>query len=199
MTCSSSARWPPSWPCNGTSSTLQTSWVTGAAILGAFVGAFTFGRIADVIGRKKVYVTVAVIMIFGAVASAFAPDFLFLVIARLVLGLGIGGDYPVSAVFMSEYSNRQDRGRLVGLVFSMQALGLIVGPLIALILLSSGLGDGLVWRILLGLGAIPAAAVVYLRSKMPESPRYLAQVQGESASGRPGFGTLFRGCHHGVN
>jgi len=161
-------------------STLQTSWVTGAAILGAFVGAFTFGRIADVIGRKKVYVTVAVIMIFGAVASAFAPDFVFLVIARLVLGLGIGGDYPVSAVFMSEYSNRQDRGRLVGLVFSMQALGLIVGPLIALLLLSSGIGDGLTWRILLGLGAIPAAAVVYLRSKMPESPRYLAQVHGES-------------------
>ena len=162
-------------------STLQTSWVTGAAILGAFVGAFTFGRIADIIGRKKVYVTVAIIMILGAVASAFAPDFIFLVIARLVLGLGIGGDYPVSAVFMSEYSNRQDRGRMVGLVFSMQALGLIVGPLVALVLLSSGIGDGLTWRLLLGFGAIPAAAVVYLRSKMPESPRYLAQVQGESA------------------
>jgi PHS family inorganic phosphate transporter-like MFS transporter len=161
-------------------STLQTSWVTGAAILGAFVGAFTFGRIADVIGRKKVYVTVAVIMILGAIASAFAPDFIFLVIARLVLGLGIGGDYPVSAVFMSEYSNRQDRGRMVGLVFSMQALGLIVGPLVALLLLSSGIGDGMTWRLLLGFGAIPAAAVVYLRSKMPESPRYLAQVQGQS-------------------
>jgi MFS transporter, PHS family, inorganic phosphate transporter len=162
-------------------STLQTSWVTGAAILGAFIGAFTFGRIADIIGRKKVYVTVAVIMIVGAIASAFAPGFIFLVVARLVLGLGIGGDYPVSAVFMSEYSNRQDRGRLVGLVFSMQALGLIVGPLVALLLLSSGIGDGLTWRLLLGFGAIPAAAVVYLRSKMPESPRYLAQVQGESA------------------
>ena len=160
-------------------STLQTSWVTGAAILGAFIGAFVFGRMADVIGRKKVYVTVAVIMIIGAIASALAPDFLFLVVARLVLGLGIGGDYPVSAVFMSEYSNRQDRGRLVGLVFSMQALGLIVGPLVALLLLSSGIGDSLTWRILLGLGAIPAAAVVYLRSKLPESPRYLAQVQGE--------------------
>ena len=79
-------------------STLQTSWVTGAAILGAFVGAFAFGRIADVLGRKKVYVTVAVIMIFGAVASAFAPGFYFLVVARFVLGFGIGGDYPVSAV-----------------------------------------------------------------------------------------------------
>jgi MFS transporter, PHS family, inorganic phosphate transporter len=162
-------------------STLQTSWVTGAAILGAFVGAFTFGRVADVVGRKKVYVTVAVVMIVGAVASAFAPDFLFLVVARLVLGLGIGGDYPVSAVFMSEYSNRQDRGRLVGLVFSMQALGLIVGPLVAVVLLSSGIGGNLTWRILLGLGAVPAAAVVYLRSKMPESPRYLAQVDGDSA------------------
>jgi MFS transporter, PHS family, inorganic phosphate transporter len=162
-------------------STLQTSWVTGAAILGAFIGAFAFGRLADVLGRKKVYVTVAVIMILGAIGSAFAPSFFFLVAARLVLGFGIGGDYPVSAVYMSEYSNRQDRGRLVGLVFSMQALGLIVGPLVALLLLSSGVGDGLVWRILLGLGAIPAAAVVYLRSKMPESPRYLAQVEGQSA------------------
>ncbi|MFZ0250768.1 MAG: MFS transporter [Acidimicrobiales bacterium] len=162
-------------------STLQTSWVTGSAILGAFIGAFAFGRLADVLGRKKVYVTVAVIMILGAFASAFAPSFYFLVAARLVLGFGIGGDYPVSAVYMSEYSNRQDRGRLVGLVFSMQALGLIVGPLIALVLLSSGVGDGLVWRLLLGLGAIPAAAVVYLRSKMPESPRYLAQVEGQSA------------------
>ncbi|HEY1651801.1 MAG TPA: MFS transporter [Acidimicrobiales bacterium] len=160
-------------------STLQTSWVTGAAILGAFLGAFAFGRVADLIGRKKVYVTVAVVMIFGAIGSALAPSFILLVIARLVLGLGIGGDYPVSAVFMSEYANRHDRGRLVGLVFSMQALGLIVGPLVALILLSSGLGHSLTWRILLGLGAVPAAAVVYLRSKMPESPRYLAQVQGE--------------------
>ncbi len=160
-------------------STVQTSWVTGAAILGAFVGAFAFGRIADVIGRKKVYVTVAVIMIFGAIGSALAPTLIWLVVFRLVLGLGIGGDYPVSAVFMSEYANRHDRGRLVGLVFSMQALGLIVGPLVALILLSSGISDSLTWRILLGLGAVPAAAVVYLRSKMPESPRYLAQVRGE--------------------
>jgi len=71
---------------------------------------------------------VAAIMIVGALASAFAPGFLWLVIARFVLGLGIGGDYPVSAVLMSEYSNRKDRGRLVGMVFSMQALGLIVGP-----------------------------------------------------------------------
>jgi MFS transporter, PHS family, inorganic phosphate transporter len=161
-------------------STFQTSWVTGSAILGAFFGAITFGRLADVFGRKKVYTIVAAIMIAGALASAAAPGFVWLVVARFVIGLGIGGDYPVSAVLMSEYSNRQDRGRLVGMVFSMQALGLIVGPLVGLALLTSGIGDNLTWRIMLGLGAIPAAGVIYLRSKMPESPRFRSQVQGKS-------------------
>ena len=161
-------------------STTQTSWVTGAAILGAFIGAFAFGRLADVFGRKVVYTTVAAIMIFGAVASALAPNFIILVLARLILGLGIGGDYPVSAVLMSEYSNRAERGRLVGLVFSMQAIGLIVGPLVGIILLASGVSDSIAWRILLGLGALPAAAVIYFRSKMPESPRFKALVQGRA-------------------
>ncbi len=161
-------------------STTQTSWVTGSAILAAFFGALVFGRIADVVGRKTIYTTVAAIMIVGAVASAFATGFVFLVVARFLLGLGIGGDYPVSAVLMSEYSNRKDRGRLVGLVFSMQALGLIVGPLVALILVGSGISSDLTWRILLGLGALPAASVLYLRARMPESPRFQARVRGDT-------------------
>jgi MFS family permease len=160
-------------------STAQESWVTGSAILGAFVGAFVFGRIADLLGRKRVYVVVAAIMIVGALTSAFAPGFVWLVVARFVLGLGIGGDYPVSAVLMSEYANRDDRGRLVGLVFSMQALGLVVGPLVGLVLLSSGIGPGLTWRLLLAFGAVPAASVVYMRAQMPESPRFRAAVRGE--------------------
>jgi MFS transporter, PHS family, inorganic phosphate transporter len=161
-------------------STTQTSWVTGSAILAAFIGATLFGRVADLLGRKSVYVMVAVIMIVGALTSAFATGFLWLVIARFVLGLGIGGDYPVSAVLMSEYANRDDRGRLVSLVFSMQALGLVVGPLVGLILLSSNVSHDLTWRLMLGLGAIPAATVVYLRTKMPESPRFQARVQGQA-------------------
>jgi MFS transporter, PHS family, inorganic phosphate transporter len=161
-------------------STTQTSWVTGSAILAAFIGASFFGRVADILGRKSVYVLVAVIMIVGALTSAFATGFLWLVIARFVLGLGIGGDYPVSAVLMSEYANRDDRGRLVSLVFSMQALGLVVGPLVGLVLLGSHVSHDLTWRLMLGLGAIPAAAVVYLRTKMPESPRFQARVQGRA-------------------
>jgi len=54
-------------------------------------------------------------------------------------------------------------------------------PLVGLLLLSSGTSHDLTWRIMLGLGAVPAAGVIYLRSKMPESPRFKAQVQGDAA------------------
>ncbi len=148
-------------------------------LLAAFVGAFIFGRFADVFGRKRVYWIVAMIMILGALGSAFSPSYWVLIAFRFLLGLGVGGDYPVSAVLMSEYANRKDRGRLVGMVFGTQALGLVIGPLVALSLLGAGASDNLSWRIMLGLGALPAAAVVYLRSRMPESPRYQVQVQGK--------------------
>ena len=152
-----------------------------ATMLGAaFLGALVFGRLADLVGRKRVYWLVAAIMVVAALGSALAPSFWVLIGFRFLLGLGVGGDYPVSAVLMTEYANRRDRGRLVGLVFSTQALGLIVGPVIALALLGSGTSNDIAWRVLLALGAVPAAAVIYLRRQMPESPRYLAQVQGRS-------------------
>jgi MFS transporter, PHS family, inorganic phosphate transporter len=149
-------------------------------LFAAFIGAFVFGRFADVIGRKRVYWIVAAIMIAGALGSALSPSFWVLIAFRFVLGFGVGGDYPVSAVMVSEYANRKDRGRLVGMVFGTQALGLIIGPLIALTLLGSGASDDVTWRILLALGAVPAAAVIYLRCRMPESPRYQIQVQGRA-------------------
>jgi MFS transporter, PHS family, inorganic phosphate transporter len=154
-----------------------------ATMLGAaFLGALMFGRVADLLGRKHVYWLVAAVMTVAAIGSALAPTYWVLIGFRFLLGLGVGGDYPVSAVLMSEYANRKDRGKLVGLVFSTQALGLIVGPLIALALLGAGTSTAVAWRILLGLGAVPAAAVIYLRRRMPESPRFQIQVQGRTSS-----------------
>jgi len=97
-----------------------------------------------------------------------------LVAFRFVLGFGVGGDYPVSAVLMSEYAGTKDRGRQVALVFSTQAIGLIIGPLLALALLGGGAGAPVTWRLLLGAGAIPAAAAVWLRRKLPEPDRFQA-------------------------
>ena len=180
-TSSSSAPWPPSWPTQWHLSTLQTSWVTGSAILGAFFGALIFGRIADVLGRKWVYVRVAVIMMVGALGSAFAPGFIWLVVARFVLGLGIGGDYPGlrradERVLEPQGPGSPGRHGLLhaGAGPDRRAAGR------RWCCCRRASSHGLTWRLMLGLGAIPAAGVIYLRSKMPESPRFKAQVQGKS-------------------
>jgi MFS transporter, PHS family, inorganic phosphate transporter len=164
------------WNLSSGQLALLNSTMLGAAFLGAMV----FGRFADVAGRKRVYWLVAVIMVVAALGSALSPSYWVLIAFRFVLGFGVGGDYPVSAVLMSEYANRKDRGKLVGMVFGTQALGLIVGPLVALTLLGAGASNDVAWRTMLALGAVPAAAVVYLRRKMPESPRYQIQVQGQA-------------------
>ena len=156
-------------------STSQLALLNAVMLGAAFLGALVFGRVADKIGRTRVYWMSAALMVIAAVGSALAPSLAVLVAFRFLLGFGVGGDYPVSAVLMSEYADHRNRGRMVGLVFSAQAVGLVVGPLIALALLGGGVGPGATWRILLGLGAIPAAAAVWLRRKMPEPPRFQAK------------------------
>jgi MFS family permease len=165
-------------------SAVQTSLLGSATLLATLAGALVFGRIADLAGRKRVYGLVAAIMAAGALATALAPSYVWLVAFRFVLGIGIGGDYPVSAVLASEYANRDRRGLLVSLVFSAQAAGLLIGPVVALALLASGVNHDLAWRLMLGLGALPALSVIYLRTRMPESPRFAAQVQGREAEAR---------------
>ena len=157
----------------------QTGWINSITLLAAFLGAIVFGRVSDVLGRKRTYGLEAAIMVVGAVLSAFAPSFIWLLIFRFVLGVGVGGDYPMSAVLMGEFANTKSRGKLVGLVFAMQAIGTITGYVVALALLSAKVNPDLAWRIMLGLGAVPAAAVIYLRRQMPESPRFLARVAGK--------------------
>ena len=145
----------------------QLALLNSTMLAAAFLGAMVFGRFADLAGRKRVYWLVAVIMVVAALGSALSPSFWVLIAFRFLLGFGVGGDYPVSAVLMSEYANRKDRGKLVGMVFSTQALGLIVGPLVALALLGAGASNDVAWRTMLALGAVPAAAVVYLRRRCP--------------------------------
>src|ERR1700742_633451 len=135
-------------------STTQVSLLNSVTLAASAVGAIIFGRVADILGRKKIYGYEVLILAIGAIASAFAPSIGWLLAFRIILGIGIGGDYPVSATIMSEYSGKKSRGQMVGLVFSMQAAGLLIGPLLAVILLASGVSHDLTWRLLLGFGAI---------------------------------------------
>ncbi len=151
----------------------EKALLNGASLISAALGAVLFGMLSDKYGRKKLYGLEAIILVVGALWSAFSMSFVQLLLARIVVGLGIGGDYPSSATVATESANRKNRGFLVLLVFAMQALGLVVGPLIASLLLGLHVSNDLVWRILLGLGAVPAASVIYLRRTIQESKHYL--------------------------
>jgi PHS family inorganic phosphate transporter-like MFS transporter len=155
-------------------STAQVSLLSSMTLAASAVGAIVFGRIADIVGRKRVYGYEVLILAGGAVASALAPGFGWLIAFRIVLGIGVGGDYPVSATIMSEYAGKRCRGQMVGLVFAMQAAGLVVGPLIAVLLLGTGISHDIVWRVLLGLGSLPCLAVYPLRRRIHETPRFAA-------------------------
>ncbi len=163
-------------------SSSQKSLLSSLALLTSAVGAVFFGRIADRLGRKKIYGYEVLVLAAGALASAFAPGIWWLIALRGVLGFGIGGDYPVSATIMGEYSSKRNRGRMVALVFTMQAAGLIIGPLVAIGLLKAGISTDYAWRIMLALGAIPALSVFWLRRQIKETPRFLlAQMEDKEA------------------
>jgi PHS family inorganic phosphate transporter-like MFS transporter len=162
--------------------TNQISFLNSISLLASVAGALTFGKLMDKLGRKRMYGVEVAILVIGAILCAFAWNFTSLLIFRLLVGYGVGGDYATSAVITSEYANRKSRGRLVGSVFAMQGLGLIAGPAIAAIFLGAGVPDTIAWRLMLGLGAIPAASVIYLRRKIRETPRYTLSVQGDEAA-----------------
>lgn len=151
----------------------QLALLNSAALVAAALGSVFCGIMSDKFGRKRLYGIEIMILFVGALVSALAPSFIWLLIARCAVGFGIGGDYPTSALIVSESSGVKYRGFLVLMVFAMQALGLLVGPLVASILLYLSMSPDTVWRLLLALGAIPAASVFYLRRKISESPRYL--------------------------
>lgn len=153
--------------------------ITSAALFGAFAGAFIFGNISDRMGRKAVYGMELGIIIAFTVISAFSVNSTMLVISRFLLGIGVGGDYPISSTIMSEYSSSKHRGKLVGMVFAMQGLGLLAGALVGLVAIYT-IPLSYSWRFMLGFGAVPAFYVVYLRRKMLETPRFSLQVRGNA-------------------
>ena len=152
---------------------VEEGLVDSTALLAAAIGALLFGRVADMVGRKRIYGVEVLVLAAGAIACAFSPNIWWLIGFRFILGIGIGGDYPVSSTIMSEYAGKAHRGLLVTLVFAMQAAGLIVGPLLAAGMLATSISHDIIWRILVSAGAIPALAVYWSRRHLKETPRFL--------------------------
>ncbi len=179
---------------------LEESLVESTALLASAIGALLFGRVADMLGRKRIYGVEVLVLAAGAIGCAFSPNIWWLIGLRFILGIGIGGDYPVSATIMSEYAGKSSRGMLVTLVFAMQAAGLILGPLFASALLLTPLSHDLIWRILVAFGAVPALAVYWQRRHLKETPRFLAAAaMEEDEQGRLSNAKHYDSAQHSVS
>jgi putative MFS transporter len=148
----------------------QIGLVASAGFVGMFLGAAISGRLADRYGRRLIFQATLILFSVGAVLSALAPTFETLLAARVIAGLGLGGELPVVATLVSEFSPRAQRGRMIVLLESFWAYGTLAAGLVALFVLPQ-----FGWRGAFVVAALPALYVAYLRFALPESPRYLAQ------------------------
>src|SRR5205809_4317673 len=144
--------------------------IASATFVGMFIGAAAAGRLADRYGRRAVFTTTLVIFSIGSLLSALAPTFETLLAARIIAGLGLGGELPVAATLVSELSPRAQRGRMIVLLESFWAYGTILAGIVAITVVAN-----YGWRWAFAIGALPALYVAYLRRALPESPRYLAE------------------------
>ncbi len=160
---------------------LFLSLVAGTALIGAAAGAIIFGELARK-GRKKFYGVDVLILGIGAFLQIFAVNIYLLIIIRLALGIGVGADYVLSPMIMGEHANAKDRGKTIAFGFGMMwGFGAVTAAFVYFVF-APIVTPALLWRIVLAAGAIPALGVVYLRRKMPETPRFIARIAGNKKS-----------------
>jgi len=151
----------------------QKALLATAIFIGMLLGAYFWGRISDLRGRKIGFIsTVAIDSVFGLL-SALSPSFIWLLILRAITGFGVGGTLPVDYSVFAEYLPSNKRGRYLVLLEAFWAVGYLVAAGLAwLIVPRFG------WRWLLAVSALPGLIIFFIRRHVPESPRYL-MVQGE--------------------
>lgn len=165
-------------------SKLQLGWAVSCLTLSATLAMMVAGPLSDRFGRRVILKYAASLYAISAVASAFAPTFLILVVARMIGGLGVGASLILAPMYIAEISPSKVRGTMV----SFNQLNIVIGISVAFftnyLILKLGnnpstwvsaLGiDTHNWRWMLGLEAIPAILYFIFLYTVPESPRWLA-------------------------
>lgn len=151
-----------------TLSVLQTEFVVSAVLMGAFVGALSSGRLADSLGRRFLIIVTALLFIVGSLLSAFTPSIPLLIFARFIVGLAIGIAAFVAPLYVAEIAPQQYRGRLVALNQLAVTMGIVGSYLI-----DYQFADAANWRMMLGLGVVPALILLVGMLFLPKSPRWL--------------------------
>jgi MFS family permease len=152
----------------------QVGAAGSAYIVGACLGALYFGRLADRIGRKKLFMLTLAIFLAGSVLTAFSMTPLWFLVCRFITGAGVGGEYSAIHSAVDELIPARVRGWVDLVIGGSYWIGTILGSLASLLLLDESLfAKDIGWRLAFGLAAVMGFAILLVRRNVPESPRWL--------------------------
>jgi len=155
-------------------SAAQIGWAGSLYVAGAVVGALVFGRLADRLGRKRLFMMTLAVYMGATVACGFSTGFASFAFFRFLTGIGIGGEYAAINSAIDELIPARVRGRVNLAINGSFWIGAALGALLSLVLLDERvLGPEQGWRAGFLLGALLAAAILLVRRHVPESPRWL--------------------------
>jgi MFS family permease len=149
----------------------QSAVVLMSSGIGAILGAYIWGWLADRIGRRKVFIGTVLNFSIATGLLYFTPDngWIYLSVMRFFVGLGVGGLYCVDLPLVQEFMPSSKRGWVGGIVTCVIPLGVGLGAV-----MGSLVGSGQ-WRLLFAIGVLPALLVLLVRLWVPESPRWLCR------------------------
>ncbi len=155
-------------------SAVQIGLAGSGYVGGAVVGALYCGRLADRLGRKRLFLITLAVYLVATLATAFTFDFYSFLFCRWLTGVGIGGEYAAINSAIDELIPARVRGRVNLAINGSFWVGAALGAALSLVLLDPHLFDpDIGWRIGFGLGALLAIAILYVRRHVPESPRWM--------------------------
>ncbi len=146
----------------------EIGFLISASYVGQLIGALIFSRLAESYGRTRMAAAATAIMSIMSIGCALAGNFWALFACRLVQGIGVGGEMPVAATYISELSLAGQRGRFFMLYEMIFPVGLMAtGQVGAWVVPYLG------WQAMFLLGGIPGLVITLLLLRLPESPRWL--------------------------
>jgi MFS family permease len=153
---------------------VEVGLVNSAYLVGAVGGAFLFGYLTDLWGRKKLFMITLGLYLCATAATALSWDFASFALFRLLTGAGIGGEYAAINSAIQELVPARFRGRTDLAINGSFWLGAALGAVGAVVFLAPGvLPPDWGWRFAFGIGAVLGLAILLLRRWVPESPRWL--------------------------
>ena len=162
---------------------LELGWSVSSLTLTATLAMLIAGPLSDRLGRRQVLKYAALLYAVSAIASAFAPSFIVLVIARMIGGLGVGASLIIAPMYIAEIAPPAIRGRLVSFNQLNIVLGISVAFFTNYMILQLGKSDSdwalsmmfsqWSWRWMLGLELLPAILYFIGLFFVPRSPRWL--------------------------